>query len=122
MKQQANKLSTENQKIEIKNQQLKYKNSKLQDEEKILTDQLNELIAERNQLLEQIEQFKINKAQKSSRLNQLRNQYHLGQIENTKLSHQFDFLNDANRKKNFLQGIEAQNQRLTDEIILLLGE
>ena len=122
MEQQVSKLSTEYQKVEIQNQQLKYKSSKLQDEERVLKGQLNKLIVERKQLLEQIEQFKIDKADKHSSLSALAKQYHLGQIEDSKLSQQFDFLYDANRKKKFLHGIEAQNQRLTDEIILLLGE
>ncbi len=122
MEQQVNQLSSDNQKIEIQNQQLKYKNSKLQDEERVLKGQLNELIVERNQLLEQIEQFNIDKADKHSRLSSLTKQYHLGQIEDSKLSDQFDLLNNADGKKKFLHGIEVQNQRLTDEIILLLGE
>lgn len=120
MEQQVNQLSIENKNIELQNQQLKYKNTKLQDEEQGLKYQLNGLIAERKQLLEQIEKIKINKAQKSRRLNQLKIQDRLGQKENKKLSQQFNHLNDVNKKKMFLQGIGAQNQRLTEEIILLL--
>lgn len=121
LKKQAGEFLEAQATVTQQNQQLKHRQKHLIQEEKLLQSQLSDLIKERDHLLAQIEKFKISRSLQDNRLNQLIEQYQLGQTENQRLFRQFTLLNDVTDKKTFLGRITEQNQKLNDEIILLLG-
>lgn len=117
----ASDLKSQNERLSEDNKGLRNTQTNLKNKEEELTRQLAGLIDERKQMVKQLHEAAKNYDIKEAKLIELREKYAASKTEYENIKTKYGRLGSIESKQHFLNEVASENNKLIDEILLLIG-